>query len=551
MILKNMQVGTRMGVGFSLLLFMLVVMGGSSYWLTMNTERKVDEIITWHLVKERLVNDWLRLVSSNNGLAVAAMSTRDLKFQDEVFKTMKKNSEKISSLQKELTPLLRLATGKRLLEKVIASREKYVSLRENGFKVASEGNPELTNSFIATQFYPVTEEYISALQELKSFQMTLIDNSYIAVHEESSTSKAIILTFILLSILLGIAISWYITRSITRPLAEAVSVASRVSAGELTVDVQVHSKDQLGNLLFSLKEMIGGLNTTVNRVRKGAENISYAANEINAGNHDLASRTEEQAASVEETAATLEQLTATIKSTAENSRSVNLLFNEAGEVINKNSKCMHDVASSMQDIYAASGQMNAIVSAIEGIAFQTNILALNAAVEAARAGEQGRGFAVVAGEVRTLAQRSSSSAKEIREIISASLSKIDSCRALVDEADAGMKDIVSNVASVQKLVDDITKASLEQSDGIQQINLAMGQIDTTTQQNAALVEESSAASTSLQEQAIMLVDSVKVFACRDEGQIPSVKERDLIRPTDSSKKLNSGNALVSDNWTNF
>lgn len=550
MIIKNMQVGTRMGTGFSLLLLMLVIMGASSYWLTVNSEKKVDEIITWHLVKERLISDWLRLVSSNNGLALAAMSSQDEKFQNEILKTMKKNSEQINTLQKDLTPLLRLATGKRLLEEVITAREKYVALRQDGFKLARQGNADLTNAYISAQFYPATEEYVNALMALRAFQKSLIDHSYLAVHQESSSSKTIILAFILLSIVSGVVIAWYITRSITRPLAEAVSIAKRVSAGELTVDVQVHSKDQLGTLLLSLKEMITGLNTTVLRVRNGAENISSAANEINAGNQDLASRTESQAASVEETAATLEQLTATIKSTAENSRSVNHLFTEAGSVINKNSQRMHDVSSSMQDIYAASGQMNAIVTAIEGIAFQTNILALNAAVEAARAGEQGRGFAVVAGEVRTLAQRSSSSAKEIKEIIGSSLGKIDSCRMLVDQADSGMKEIVSNVASVQKLVDEITKASLEQSDGVHQINLAMGQIDTTTQQNASLVEESSAASAALQEQAISLVDSVKVFTCHDAGLVSAIKEREPKSEPKARVKQNAG-TLADTNWTTF
>ncbi|MGK9175333.1 MCP four helix bundle domain-containing protein [Yokenella regensburgei] len=550
MIIKNLQVGTRMATGFALLIMMIVIMGASSYWLTVNSEKKVDEIIQWHLVKERLVNDWVQLVSVNNGLALAAMNARDVKAQDDILKTMKTNSERINSVQKTLTPLLRLPTGKRLLENVVSAREKYVSLRTNGFKLAREGNQEITTAFISSQFYPATEGYVNALMELKSFQKSLIDKSYLGVHNEASSSKTIILTFILLSIVSGIGISLYITRSITRPLAEAVSVAKRVSAGELTVDVNVHSRDELGNLLLSLKEMTVGLNSTVSHVRKGAENISLAANEINAGNHDLASRTEEQAASVEETAATLEQLTATIKSTAENSRTVNHLFGEAGDVIQKNSKRMHEVSVSMQDIYAASGQMNAIVTAIEGIAFQTNILALNAAVEAARAGEQGRGFAVVAGEVRTLAQRSSSSAKEIREIIGSSLGKIDTCRTLVDDADSGMKDIVANVASVQKLVDDITKASLEQSDGIHQINLAMGQIDTTTQQNAALVEESSAASTSLQEQAALLVDSVKVFTCRDTEQEPLAVKKESVKSKGVAHVRPAGK-LVNEEWVNF
>jgi len=279
--------------------------------------------------------------------------------------------------------------------------------------------------------------------------------------------------------------------------------------------VKVTSTDQLGILMQSLKDMVGGLANTVTDVKNGAETISHAANEIDAGNIDLASRTEEQAASVEETAATLEQLTSTIKRSADNSRHVNQLFNETGDIIKKNNARMNDVLTSMQDIHSESGKMAAIVTTIEGIAFQTNILALNAAVEAARAGEQGRGFAVVAGEVRTLAQRSASSAKEIKEIINSSVTKISNCRVLVDEAGGGMNGIVENVVEVHKLVDEIARASEEQSDGITQINIAMGQIDTTTQQNAALVEESSAASASLKEQARILLQSVEVFKCHN------------------------------------
>lgn len=513
--LSNMSVGMRMGTGFALLLLMSVIMGSCAFWLTMSSEKKVDEMISWHLVKERMIQDWTRKLNTNSGLAMTAMSTSDPAIRKSLQETVDKGSAEITSIQEKLKPLLRLPTGQRLMANVMAAREKFMSLRQEGLQLAESGQHEQVTPFIMSRFYPATQEYTQALTELRDFQKQLIDKSYAEIQKDADKSESIILTFIIASIILGFLIAWYITRSITRPLTEAVTVASDVSAGNLTVDVNVRSTDQLGMMMQSLKDMVAGLGNTVTDVKNGALTISHAANEIDAGNQDLASRTEEQAASVEQTAATLEQLTSTIKRSAENSRHVNQLFTETGDVIRINGERMNELLLSMQDIHNASGKMTDIVTAIEGIAFQTNILALNAAVEAARAGEQGRGFAVVAGEVRTLAQRSSSSAREIKEIIGSSLHKINSCRELVDEADKGMKGIVGNVVDVQQLVDEIARASAEQSDGITQINIAMGQIDTTTQQNAALVEESSAASASLKEQARLLLNCVQVFTCHE------------------------------------
>ena len=511
----NMSVGVRMGTGFAMVLLMSVIMGGSAFWLNRSSEQDVHQMIGWLLPKERIIEDWTSAINDNSGLAMVSMSTSDPVLRKTLQKQMNASAERITLLQEELIPLIKIDTGKKLLSKVISAREKYISLRREGLQMAEEGQSAQISSFISAQFYPATENYTQTLRALRDYQKKLIDESYRVIKSQSVMSKNIILSSIIVSILLGIIIAWYITRSITRPLTEAVLIASKVSAGDLTVDVKVTSTDQLGILMQSLKDMVGGLANTVTDVKNGAETISHAANEIDAGNIDLASRTEEQAASVEETAATLEQLTSTIKRSADNSRHVNQLFNETGDIIKKNNARMNDVLTSMQDIHSESGKMAAIVTTIEGIAFQTNILALNAAVEAARAGEQGRGFAVVAGEVRTLAQRSASSAKEIKEIINSSVTKISNCRVLVDEAGGGMNGIVENVVEVHKLVDEIARASEEQSDGITQINIAMGQIDTTTQQNAALVEESSAASASLKEQARILLQSVEVFKCHN------------------------------------
>ncbi|WP_416413868.1 methyl-accepting chemotaxis protein [Pantoea sp. App145] len=286
-----------------------------------------------------------------------------------------------------------------------------------------------------------------------------------------------------------------------------MTVAARGAQGDLTITVPVSSQDDVGQLMLSLKEMVTALDSTVRHVRKSAESIALATDEIDVGNQDLAARTEEQAAGVEETAATLEQLTSTVTNTAQHAQEANVLFSGTGRIVSANSERKHEVSAARDPIHAGADKMTEIITVIEGISFQTNILALNVAVEAARAGELGRGFAVVAGEVRTLAQRSSASAKDIRDMITDAVSKITGGREMVSQADNGMHEIVENVSRLQQLVDEIARASNEQSNGISQINLAMGQIDTTTQQNSSLVEESSAASAALKEQASQLLDS--------------------------------------------
>jgi methyl-accepting chemotaxis protein len=314
----------------------------------------------------------------------------------------------------------------------------------------------------------------------------------------------------------------YVARTITEPLDEAVRVAQTVASGDLTSHIEPHCKDETGQLLQALKDMNDSLIRIVGKVRIGTDTIAGASSEIANGNLDLSQRTEEQASSLEETASSMEQLTSTVRQNADNARQANTLAASASSVAVRGGDVVARVVQTMDSINQSSNKIVDIISVIDGIAFQTNILALNAAVEAARAGEQGRGFAVVAGEVRTLAQRSAAAAKEIKELIGDSVEKVGAGAKLVSEAGDTMNDIVTSVQRVTDIMAEITLATQEQSSGIDQINMAVGQMDTVTQQNAALVEEAAAAAASLQEQAAGLADVVSVFRM-DQAALPAAQ----------------------------
>ncbi|SDY93437.1 methyl-accepting chemotaxis protein [Variovorax sp. YR634] len=320
-----------------------------------------------------------------------------------------------------------------------------------------------------------------------------------------------VLGLLLGSIALGLGLALWIARIVARPLAEAVKVAQSVAAGDLTSRIEARTTDETGQLLEALKGMNDSLVKIVSEVRTGTDTIATASSQIASGNQDLSSRTEEQASSLEQTAASMEELTSTVKQNADNARQANQLAVSASEVAVKGGSVVSQVVDTMGSINASSKKIVDIIGVIDGIAFQTNILALNAAVEAARAGEQGRGFAVVASEVRSLAQRSAAAAKEIKTLIGDSVEKVEEGSKQVAEAGRTMDEIVGSVRRVTDIMGEITAASQEQTSGIEQINQAITQMDQVTQQNAALVEEASAAAQSLQEQAGSLVQSVSIF----------------------------------------
>ena len=339
---------------------------------------------------------------------------------------------------------------------------------------------------------------------------------------------------IALSILIVVAVLRSVRTQLGGDPAYAAEIVRSIAKGDLNVHVEVQANDKQ-SLLFFMSEMRASLEGIVNQVRAGTVSIGAATRQIAVGNLDLSSRTEEQASSPEETASSMEEMTSTVKQNADNARQANQLAISASDIATKGGAVVAQVVETMGSINASSSKIVDIIGVIDGIAFQTNILALNAAVEAARAGEQGRGFAVVASEVRNLAQRSAAAAKEIKALIGTSVEQVEEGATLVDQAGSTMQGIVDSIRSVTDIMSEISAANLEQTQGIDQINQAIVQMDNTTQQNAALVEEAAAASQALQDQAARLAELVSVFKTSESVDTPASTPAVAKRPALAAK----------------
>jgi len=310
---------------------------------------------------------------------------------------------------------------------------------------------------------------------------------------------------------IGIVLGWAIRRSIKLPVERVVASVGRIAGGDLASKIESHGRDEIAWLNYELNQMRKQLQTTISNVRQSAEMVAQASSEIASGNNDLSVRTEQQAISLQRTSHSMDSLTNTVKHNADHAHEANRLAAKASDVAVKGGQVMNEVVTTMSEINGSASKIVDIIGVIDSIAFQTNILALNAAVEAARAGEQGRGFAVVATEVRGLAQRSAAAAKEIKALISQSVTKVETGVRLVDVAGSTMDEILKSVEQVTHIMGEISTASADQRAGIEQVHEAIAQIDSVTQQNAALVEQASAAAGSLQEQSQTLANAVKIF----------------------------------------
>jgi methyl-accepting chemotaxis protein len=510
--LHQLKIGTRLGFAFSAVLalsIVLTVIGALRLQQVVGATGDMELAIR----KARLADQWRASSRLNRALIDTRLRATDAEDLKAVNVRMKANSADIAAIQKELDSLVVLPEGKALLAELAGLRKTYVAARDEVFALKDGGKAEQASiqRLADSRMIPAVNAYDEAVGRLSAHQTRLFDEAKARVAEVAASGRRLLVAIGVLAVLLGGVLAWRLTRSITVPLRDAVALANAVARGDLSIRVGHVAKDETGELMAALNAMTGKLNALVSRVRGGADSIATAAAEVATGNLDLSSRTEQQAGSLEESASALEQLTGTVRNNADNARQGSALAAGASSVAARGGAVVGQVVATMGEIDESARRIVDIISVIDGIAFQTNILALNAAVEAARAGEQGRGFAVVAGEVRALAQRSATAAREIKALIDTSVEKVGNGTRLVGEAGATMQEVVASVQRVSDIMSEISAASREQSIGIEQVNGAIAQMDQVTQQNAALVEEAAAATESMQEQAHSLAEAVSVF----------------------------------------
>jgi methyl-accepting chemotaxis protein len=511
MSLKDLKIGTRLGLGFAVMLLLMALIAGTGVLRLAKVGAATHDMVAQALVKERLATEWLANVRSNAVARFAVLKSADPQVAAYFAKTLAAGTARIEPLQKQVESMMDTPEEKALSAKLATARANLLQTLAALNKLKEGGQAEEVNALIDTRFTDAMSGYTGAVEAFVAHQREKIDASAKGIDTDFTSGRTTLLLLAAAALVLGALFAWRLALGIVRPLGHAVTVAETVAAGDLSAHIVVESRDEAGQLMHALREMNASLAKVVGEVRMGTDTIATASNQIASGNQDLSARTEQQASSLEETAASMEELTSTVKQNADNARQANQLAVSASEVAVKGGNVVSQVVDTMGSINASSKKIVDIIGVIDGIAFQTNILALNAAVEAARAGEQGRGFAVVASEVRSLAQRSAAAAKEIKTLIGDSVEKVEEGSKQVAEAGRTMEEIVSSVRRVTDIMGEITAASQEQTSGIEQINQAISQMDQATQQNAALVEEASAAAQSMQEQAGSLSQVVGVF----------------------------------------
>ncbi|MFZ6779087.1 methyl-accepting chemotaxis protein [Undibacterium sp. Ji83W] len=508
---QDIRIKTKLIFSFILLSLLVLAIGSAGYLSLNASNNSIKTVYDDRLVALGQLDGVIRLLMRNQVVTAKAIIDAPEKAPAHIT-AVEAGKAEASKIWSEYMATYLTPEEKALADQFAARRKQFLeeglnptltALKNKDMDAASK----LFNSKVDPLFLSMKESMDGLIQ----LQLNVGKSEYEASQSFFGRFQVFASLFIILSVLFASAMGVWLVRSISRPLNYAIDIANNIAAGDLRQDIKISSKDEAGELLQALSNMNQSLINIVRQVRTSTDTIFTASNEIATGNLDLSERTESQASSLEETASSMEELTSTVQHNAASAAQANQLVMSSSDFASKGGDVVGQMVNTMGAIKDSSRKIVDIIGVIDGIAFQTNILALNAAVEAARAGEQGRGFAVVASEVRNLAQRSASAAKEIKQLIGDSVSKVDAGTALVDETGVTMSQIVTSVKQVADIMSEIAAAGGEQSRGIEQVNVAIIQMDQVTQHNAALVEEAAAAAQSLLEQADNLHQVVGVF----------------------------------------
>jgi len=498
---------TAVAIAMGLLLFTLVFATAR----TTAVQTRSDQANRDQIIKVKLAEQWTGLTETNVTRVLASVISSDA-VVDELFKAqIQTGIAQIDEVQKKLEALPHTDQDRATLSRIAEDRKAVLASLAKAREFKSAGKQAEAVQEVKERFAPAVATYVGHLKEFAAAQssgMDTLNAGFAAEREVNQWLTRGLVGGLLALLAVG---TYFVVQQIRQPLKDAIAVAEVVASGDLTGHIPTHRQDEFGELMRALEHMQQQLVHLVTDVRHSTDSISTGSAEIASGNQDLSSRTEQTASSLEETASSMEHLTSTVRQSADSARQANQLAASAAQVAQRGGAVVGQVVTTMEEINQSSRKIADIISVIDGIAFQTNILALNAAVEAARAGEQGRGFAVVAAEVRSLAGRSAEAAKEIKSLISTSVEKVDGGTRLVADAGATMHEIVTSVQRVRDIIGEISVASNEQADGISQVNSAVSHLDQMTQQNAALVEQSAAAATSMMDQARRLAEVVATF----------------------------------------
>jgi methyl-accepting chemotaxis protein len=524
MIFGNLKIGVRLAAGFGIMMVLMlaILLVSVSRFLSFSADNKQIIEQDWVMAGAATAIDTAARDDVRRTLALF-ISDRDQRAVS--YARIDSNKKAIDAALASLEKLVTGAQEKDLIKEIQSARASYSVSFLKVADLVEEDRRDDAAKMMNTETFPSLDRLLDKIHALVGLQTKQVEVSGARSQQEIATSLRMTIILGIVALLAGIGCAFGITRSITGPLIQAVGIARRVAAGDLTTTIRTTSGDETGQLLDALRDMNDSLTKIVSEVRQGTDTVASAAHDIADGNRELSSRADEQTQSLDATANSMRELTVTVEQNADNALQAKALVASASGVALRGGAAVQQVVLTMSSIKDSSHKIVDIIGVIDSIAFQTNILALNAAVEAARAGEQGRGFAVVATEVRNLAQRSASAAREIKTLIGDSVDKVNAGNSLVNQAGQTMEEIVASVGKVTDIMSEITAVSAQQNSGIARVNAALGQMNAVTHENTLLIDQAAAAAQRTQQQAAALAEAVQVFQLADSRSGPGTPAR--------------------------